>query len=792
MFDFGWSKGKLTNKATGVQIRLNRTWFNFRHQKRVYTPPKSILGRAGAVRVKKGGKFDWLFVSLYYPPKPRNAQEVPKYKKTVDAINKWLLELLQSLPSRTTVAIGADVNNDFGLPQDGTPNPDPELIGSIKPGMQQYAATTLAETLAPFHLTPVNTMVGDGFCTWYGEEGRCSRIDFLFLPRGLIPDVEWCVPLYWEAKRLQMHTPKSGALYDHVPFETAVEFLLEHTPPPTKEPKFDKNKLVEAVKTGKGQAEFLNKLNEKCSDTEALVVGLEMGDNQNTSWETFVEDVRAIGIECFGEDEQNTGEEAQINKIYKGARAHQQRLLKTRAKMKVDYSNGRIPTCLYEHTVQKLKQVTKMVKAIGKAARSFKVKHVAEILVKEAEKGHAHEVAKLGRQLAGTGVGPGTIHYRAPKMSQICSHEFGQLLETKGSEGGMSETTVQFPKQPPAPPDRFRDFERLDQAARIELKEVGKIATTLPMRKSTPLWSIPSEILRLIFGAPKRFIAKAPPEDQNASSKKLQETVEKCSSIAQKIMATMGWTPGKGLGKHEQGHSVDPNETKDSSPKPPHARQKVQFDKIYKRLRGIIAQIRWMGATPSDFNRSWGLPIPKGNKKEGARGARLIHRMCAFAKAFYRNLLFKSRRKNYVPHHPGAHGAIPAKRKESAILIQLCTSWRLIKIRVKHATMFFDQTNASRPSATTRLTALTSLTTITKTTTSSRTPIGMPLFRLTAMTKPFSSKTGKESSREPLMLQTNMYVLFNKKYSSHGWRKWAKHRHKKTTWMLLTLSQGSG
>ena len=43
---------------------------------------------------------------------------------------------------------------------------------------------------------------------------------------------------------------------------------------------------------------------------------------------------------------------------------------------------------------------------------------------------------------------------------------------------------------------------------------------------------------------------------------KLRQTVEKCSDVSKCLMEKMGWKPGQGLGKNEQGNKVDPNEDK--------------------------------------------------------------------------------------------------------------------------------------------------------------------------------------------------------------------------------------
>ena len=113
------------------------------------------------------------------------------------------------------------------------------------------------------------------------------------------------------------------------------------------------------------------------------------------------------------------------------------------------------------------------------------------------------------------------------------------------------------------------------------------------MRKSTPGWSFPAEILRIIFTSPKRFFQK---KDKHEKLDDLKQTVDKCSEAANQMMAKMGWQPGKGLGKNEQGVKADPNEDKKAN-NATNRNQAVDVSKIYKRMRGLIALFRWTEKT---------------------------------------------------------------------------------------------------------------------------------------------------------------------------------------------------
>ncbi|CAK0859551.1 unnamed protein product, partial [Prorocentrum cordatum] len=84
-------------------------------------------------------------------------------------------------------------------------------------------------------------------------------------------------------------------------------------------------------------------------------------------------------------------------------------------------------------------------------------------------------------------------------------------------------------------------------------------------------------------------------------------------------------------------------------------------------------------------------PIPKGNEKEGVDGERVVMVICTLAKFHYRHMLKKALMDD-IPSW--AYGALRARRREGAVVVQACGAWRMQKMRVQHARRMHDATNA--------------------------------------------------------------------------------------------------
>ena len=109
-------------------------------------------------------------------------------------------------------------------------------------------------------------------------------------------------------------------------------------------------------------------------------------------------------------------------------------------------------------------------------------------------------------------------------------------------------------------------------------------------------------------------------------------------------------------------------------------------------LKSILSVTRRAGVTPLAAHRSSPCLL---RKKYGVGGGtattRMIHLLCPFWRAFYRNL--KNRGRKWSPP-PQLHGFVKGRRREGAMATQLILSARLRKLGKSHIRVFFDGTNA--------------------------------------------------------------------------------------------------
>eukprot|EP00439_Symbiodinium_sp_Y106_P073045 s2092_g13.t1 len=73
-FQWGYSKGRYTNKSCGVAILLRHQRLRLQWVREVYSPPEQLAGRAGALRIK-GRCSDLLVIVGYVPVEPTNASQ---------------------------------------------------------------------------------------------------------------------------------------------------------------------------------------------------------------------------------------------------------------------------------------------------------------------------------------------------------------------------------------------------------------------------------------------------------------------------------------------------------------------------------------------------------------------------------------------------------------------------------------------------------------------------------------------------------------------------------------------
>lgn len=69
-----WGCTPSAGKASGIAIAFRRKLFSFKNLVQIQTPPAELLGRVGAIRLKRGD-VDFLVVNAYMPVNPHKARD---------------------------------------------------------------------------------------------------------------------------------------------------------------------------------------------------------------------------------------------------------------------------------------------------------------------------------------------------------------------------------------------------------------------------------------------------------------------------------------------------------------------------------------------------------------------------------------------------------------------------------------------------------------------------------------------------------------------------------------------
>eukprot|EP00972_Heterocapsa_arctica_P094333 13911294-Heterocapsa_arctica.AAC.1 len=158
LYQFPWlCTEATTNKSCGVSILLNRRFFSPIHICQTWNAPEGLHGRAGAIRVRHRCTYDYVFISLYYPPHPASLADEDVVRK----LNRWLSTLLQSLPTRTMPCIGMDANAKGGHISPNSVDLSPS-VGEYSVDDAKWAGIQLMNVLDKRSLCCVNTFYPEG------------------------------------------------------------------------------------------------------------------------------------------------------------------------------------------------------------------------------------------------------------------------------------------------------------------------------------------------------------------------------------------------------------------------------------------------------------------------------------------------------------------------------------------------------------------------------------------------------------------------------------------------------
>ena len=172
-----------SNKSAGIDIFIRKRSFNKRNITRVWSPPKSMQGRAGAVRIQNGGT-DICFIAGYIPPFKGPARKKAAFLQLLHIFFSWTYDIVAAMPNRCLPIIAMDGNLKYGtlegeLLRDST-------CGRFITGECCLAGKALHSFLHKSRMALLNTYFKCG-PTFFGTRGSRSKPDMFCMPRAAIP-----------------------------------------------------------------------------------------------------------------------------------------------------------------------------------------------------------------------------------------------------------------------------------------------------------------------------------------------------------------------------------------------------------------------------------------------------------------------------------------------------------------------------------------------------------------------------------------------------------------------------
>ncbi|CAE8722639.1 unnamed protein product, partial [Polarella glacialis] len=574
---WGWGKGNYTNRACGVCTLLEKERLPTSSILKLYSPPQSLQGRAGAVRIRRAS-IDICLVNAYFPCEPQSAEEL----KAVTALSDWIHHLLTELPARTIVILATDANGHTGNTSDFQKGC---AIGPEEPQIENnngYHFRTLLDHFQLYAPSTYNRAAAGP--TFWAASGQGSRVDYFAIPWSLRHQLHSIQIWRRAGRRLQMI--RTARPRDHCPLRMQINVAIPHEKQEQQYRRWNFDNIRSPQKC-RFFAEDLQSAQQDPQYRTNMQHSLEHG-TPDTSWDIINGAALQAAKRHFLYDDT----------AYKNPRiSDATRALQRTAKQKYqelqhtynihntnnNNNNNNFPQQQSQHldtlrtsilagwkAAAALQRADRNASASARKDRRAYYARIAEDM-KQAEHDHdSRKVWLLARRLAATGVGPRLRQWGAPLTENPPADEWLSATERPGAEGGCLATLYHSVDRTPL------DVE--PSLADIEVAQGDYNATLQYLSKSrnnkqVPMWSVPAEVWKVVMCSLKR----------------------------------MQWT-----------HNY--------------------FQPFRQDVRRFLAQVRQFQAAPQLWHHSLAIKLPKHNKKQGIKSIRLVHALDPFGKAYFRAL----------------------------------------------------------------------------------------------------------------------------------------------------------
>ena len=255
---FSWGTDRSDPKS-GVAILVNNGWFSGGSIRQIFDPPIHLKGRAGGILLKSN-VFALLVIIVYFKPEPDNNRS----RFLAHSICEWTDSIISTMPQRVTPITLTDLNSEVDA--SANPRPDSNVFPQRTTRGPNNNAIQLGVTLGKHFMQTSSSFVNHA-PTFYGTTWT-SHIDFICFPEAIFPHIRKVYVDQEAGDRLQLIVPRirtqqTLARRDHRPLTVVVNLSLlqyEGEPRRTREVRWDKTKMIDAVRFGTSRLELFEKL----------------------------------------------------------------------------------------------------------------------------------------------------------------------------------------------------------------------------------------------------------------------------------------------------------------------------------------------------------------------------------------------------------------------------------------------------------------------------------------------------------------------------------------------------
>ena len=601
-------KSKFATHGAGLCLAISRQTFSPRNVVSIADIPEEFAGRVAAIRVKRQD-VDFLFVAAYIPVEPHRTAERAKIAK----LWEFLYKLLNNIPSRCVPIICMDANGRVGSQAS-------ESIGSHDGQKENSNGKQLRELCEHHHLCLANTFYPIG-PTWRGEH-TTSRIDYIAIPKAMLPQVKRCQIYHRSGAALQkIATP---GWRDHRPLHCSFTHKLCYAEEKRQNScGWDWELLARGVFSGTRRGELLARVEVALADER--LDELSHG-TPGPFWKLFNQKVHEVAVGVYGRQQSNNTKPDDTVVAYNN-RVHMQQEIVALSPLRIQNQNDGFM----------LVDVQRMLHAWSAVAKFWKARKVHEQLLKRDRRarvsGLLHEFQdawlsrsasrmwRVARSLSGRALGPKRRRFDVPLAAQPTVEQWSSHFAQDGPSGGCLATVLEGY-------DAFfkgeNDFTAVCESgealsrAKLDVRMVRTAIRKQPMRKSVPQWGVPSEVWRQLLH----------PLD-------------------------MARPPRSGLG---------------------HVPTRPTTTQIERRLLQGFHTIRCYERAPEIWQVSQTHKISKGNGKEGCLALRTINSLDCMGKCFYKYIWRRGVSRSARPY---AYGYARGRSRVEATVVQHAISERL-------------------------------------------------------------------------------------------------------------------